>query len=471
MSDFGLLIDFGSTFTKLTAIDLGDGRILARSQSPTTVGTSISDGYFQAQSLLEIDGRRPSSATLEAARKKASSSAAGGLGIVAVGLVPELTLEAARKAALGAGGKVIGAYAFELDAPAIAEIECGECDMILLAGGVDGGNKSGILHNARMLAASDLAVPIVVAGNRYANGEAQAILEDAGKIVSPCENVLPALDRLSVEAARERIREVFISRIVEAKGFGEAQDLIGSNFVPTPRATLQAASLLAEGTRDYAGFGPLLVVEIGGATINVHSVGEAPDPDLNAVTRGVPEPYEKRTVEGDLGIRINAATILDTLGLARIREHIIEPMSDDDIRARITGYAGNHATVPSQPSDFDFDIALASAATTVAIERHAGRLSQVWTGGKQPVNVRGGKDLSLVKTVIGTGGIFAHNPKAERILENALASERSFDTLSPRAANRVIDTEYCMYAIGLLAEDTPDLAFQLARNAIPAITR
>lgn len=471
MSDLGLLIDFGSTFTKLTAIDLGSGSILARTQSPTTVGTNISDGYLNALSLLQINGRKPSNATLQAAHKRASSSAAGGLGIVAVGLVPELTLEAARKAALGAGGKVIGSFAFELDAQAVMEIESLGCDMILLAGGVDGGNKAGILHNARMLAASDVNVPIVLAGNRYAAAEAQSILEDGGKIVSPCANVLPALDRLSVEAARERIREVFISRIVEAKGFGDAQDLIGSNFVPTPRATLQAASLLAEGTHEHAGLGPLLVVEVGGATINVHSVGEAPDPDLNAVTRGVPEPYEKRTVEGDLGIRINAATILGTLGSARIRDHVTEPMSDNDIQRRIAAYADDHATVPRNSTDFDFDIALASAAVDVAMERHAGRLSQVWAGGVQPVNVREGKDLSLVRTVIGTGGIFAHNPDASRILESAVANTRSFDTLRPRAPKRIIDTEYCMYAIGLLADESPDLAFKLARNSIPAISQ
>lgn len=470
MSDLGLLIDFGSTFTKLTAVDLGEGRILARTQSPTTVRTNISEGYLTALSLLEIDGRKPSAATLRAARKKASSSAAGGLGIVAVGLVPELTLEAARKAALGAGGKVIGSYAFELDTQAVAEIERSGCDMILLAGGVDGGNKAGILHNARMLAASALDVPIVLAGNRYASAQAQSILEDGGKLVSPCANVLPALDRLSVEAAREHIRDVFISRIVEAKGFSDAQDIVGSDFVPTPRATLQAASLLAEGTRAHAGLGPLLVVEIGGATINVHSVGEAPDPDLNAVPRGVPEPYEKRTVEGDLGIRINAATIMDTLGPDRIRDHFDGPLSDDDIRGRIAAYTGDHATVPGNVSDFDFDIALASAAADVALERHAGRLSQVWAGGQQPVNVREGKDLSLMRTVIGTGGIFAHNPRAGRILYNALASTRSFDILRPRAPRCVIDTDYSMYAIGLLADESPDLAFQLGRNSIPALT-
>lgn len=47
-----------------------------------------------------------------------------------------------------------------------------------------------------------------------------------------------------------------------------------------------------------------------------------------------------------------------------------------------------------------------------------------------------------------------------------MASTRSFDSLRPIAPNCVVDTEYCMYAIGLLADASPDLAFRLARNTI-----
>lgn len=133
---------------------------------------------------------------------------------------------------------------------------------------------------------------------------------------------------------------------------------------------------------------------------------------------------------------------MDTLGPGRIRDHFDGPLSDDDIRGRIAAYTGDHAAVPGNVSDFDFDIALTSAAADVALKRHARRLSQVWFGGQQPVNVREGKDLSLMRTVIGTGGIFAHNPRAGRILDNAPASTRSFDILRPRAPRCVIDTDY-----------------------------
>lgn len=466
MSDLGLLIDFGSTFTKVMAVDLSRGVVLGRAQAPTTVETNIAEGYGNALSQVTIAGRRLSGADIAGARRLASSSAAGGLGIVAVGLVPELTLEAARKAALGAGAKLIGSFGHELDDRAIAEIEKSGCDLVLLAGGVDGGNKKGILHNARKLADSAIAAPVVLAGNRFASVEAQELLNAAGKVVFPSDNVLPALDRLSVDSARAAIREVFISRIVEAKGFLEAQDLVGAQFVPTPRATLQAASLLAQGTRSEAGLGPLVVVEIGGATINIHSIGDAPNPELNAVQRGIPEPHEKRTVEGDLGIRINASTILETLGTERIRGYLRADMADGEIGDRISSYSACHATLPATGQDRAFDIALASAAAEVALDRHAGRLSQVWTGGKSPVNVCEGKDLSLVGTMIGTGGIFAHNRDAGEILRNLVSSRRAPESLRPVSPALLCDRGYTMYGVGLLAAESPDLAFRLARQQL-----
>lgn len=464
MSDLGLLIDFGSTFTKVMAVDLSRGAVLGRAQAPTTVETNIVEGYRNALSQVMIAGRRLSGADIAGARRLASSSAAGGLGIVAVGLVPELTLEAARKAALGAGAKLIGSFGHELDERAIAEIGNSACDLVLLAGGVDGGNKKGILHNARKLAGSTIAAPVILAGNRFASEEARQILEAAGKQVHVSENVLPALDRLSVESARAAIREVFISRIVKAKGFLEAQDIVGTEFVPTPRATLQAASVLAQGTRGEAGLGPLVVVEIGGATINVHSIGEAANPELNAVKRGIPEPHEKRTVEGDLGIRINASTILETLGSDHVRGFLPTAMADGEISGRIDSYTACHATLPATGEDLAFDVALASAAADVALDRHAGRLSQVWTGGERPVNVCEGKDLSLVGTMIGTGGIFAHNRNAPEILRNLVSSRRTPGSLRPVSPRLLCDTGYTMYGVGLLAGESPELAFRLARH-------
>ncbi|MBR6793303.1 MAG: glutamate mutase L, partial [Clostridia bacterium] len=158
-----LLIDFGSTYTKLTAVDLEGECLLGTAAAYTTVQTDINDGLRAALAQLE-----QKTGPLSYSQTFACSSAAGGLRMVTSGLVPELTGEAARLASLGAGAKVVGVYAFQLTEDDLEEIAGLQPDIFLLVGGTDGGNTECILHNARMLASLKGSFPIIIAGNRTA---------------------------------------------------------------------------------------------------------------------------------------------------------------------------------------------------------------------------------------------------------------------------------------------------------------
>ena len=133
-----LLIDFGSTYTKLTAVDIENEEILATSKDITTVEDDIMIGFNKAyETLMEkLKGR-----DIEFVRKLACSSAAGGLKMVAIGLVPELTAEAAKRAALGAGARVLKVYSYDLTSKEAMEIKNSNLDIILLAGGTDGNGR------------------------------------------------------------------------------------------------------------------------------------------------------------------------------------------------------------------------------------------------------------------------------------------------------------------------------------------
>ena len=72
--------------------------------------------------------------------------------MVATGLVPELTAQAAKQASLGAGAKVVKTYSYELTDGDVEEIDGINPDILLLTGGTDGGNKEHIIHNAHQLA-------------------------------------------------------------------------------------------------------------------------------------------------------------------------------------------------------------------------------------------------------------------------------------------------------------------------------
>ncbi|MDU2065840.1 MAG: glutamate mutase L, partial [Sporomusaceae bacterium] len=245
-----LLIDFGSTYTKITAVDLEKEEVLGTAKGFTTVETDITEGLKAAQEELFRQ-----TGPLSFAKTLACSSAAGGLKMIAIGLVPELTAEAAKRAALGAGAKVLKVYCHELSSYELDEIQSLEPDIILLAGGTDGGNKKVLLHNAEILTGLKADTPIVVAGNKSIAPQVVSILETKFSKVVPTENVMPKLDQLHIDPARKAIRDIFFERIVAAKGLDKANAMVDQLVMPTPAAVLRAAELLSVGTAKETGVG------------------------------------------------------------------------------------------------------------------------------------------------------------------------------------------------------------------------
>ncbi|MBO6521761.1 MAG: glutamate mutase L [Rhodospirillales bacterium] len=454
-----LLIDFGSTYTKLRAIDLDAGTILGAGQGPSTVTSDINVGLDAALGDLETAlGSLP-----DFRHRLASSSAAGGLAMVTVGLVKELTAEAARLAALGAGAKLIGAHAYKLTDKDAAGIAAQKPDILLLAGGTDGGNEETIRWNAEKLAAAGLACPVIVAGNRVCADDVAETLQGAGIDARVAGNVMPEFNVLDVEPARAAIRDVFIERIVHAKGIDRAEARFDAVLMPTPAAVMEGARLLAAGNDAFPGWGDLLVVDVGGATTDVHSIAEGAPVSGSVIQYGLPEPYAKRTVEGDLGMRHNARTIVATAGEdAFVRE---SGFSADRIDAFLAAIEADPERLPENDDERDFDAALARSAVARAVKRHAGRIEikQSVTG---PVTVQYGKDLTAVGTVIGTGGVLVHGDQADDILHAALFDEEDAQSLRPKKPKLMIDNAYSLYAVGLLADAAPDAALRFAHNNI-----
>jgi uncharacterized protein (TIGR01319 family) len=308
MDNIKLLIDFGSTYTKVAAVDLAKVEVVARARVPSTVESDVTIGLEQA---LRMIAGTADITDLKKNDTLACSSAAGGLRMVCIGFVPELTSKAANMAALGAGAKVVGLFSYKLTKREIAGIEAVSPDIILLCGGTNGGDEQVIIHNARMLSQVDHAsANIIVAGNKTTYDEIEDIFKHDNKHIIFTKNVMPEMGILDVEPCNKEIREIFTKNIIQAKGIAKAQSIVGDVIMPTPSAVLEAAKLLANGCDDVKGFGELVIVDPGGATTDVHSVARG------APTRGgvilaniLPEPYVKRTVEGNLGLKHNIDTL------------------------------------------------------------------------------------------------------------------------------------------------------------------
>ena len=451
-----LLIDFGSTYTKLTAVDVEKEEILGTARGITTVETDIMEGLQEGLDVLFAQTGK-----LEFQRVLGCSSAAGGLKMVAIGLVPELTAEAAKRAALGAGAKVLGVYCNELSEYEIEEIAALKPEIILLAGGTDGGNKEVILHNARMLCTLGMDVPVLVAGNKSVTPQVVGILSKVMTEVVHTENVMPRLGELNIDPARGAIRDLFLRRIIEAKGLNKANKFIDKMMMPTPAAVLKAAELLGTGTPHESGWGDLMIVDIGGATTDLYSIAKGEPKQPTVTMRGLPEPFAKRTVEGDLGMRYSATALLKAASAPVLAQKA--GVSEEEVAAYCHLVENQVDTLPQTPREQAIEDALGWACTKVAAQRHVGKIESVFSCVGE-VFVQVGKDLTTVEKVIGTGGVIVHHERPECILEGIRYDTATAEYLKPKQCDYYIDGEYILSAMGLLSEEQPEVALRMMKK-------
>jgi hypothetical protein len=430
-----LVADIGSTITKVCAFDglspadglsarfLGQGAALTTAEAGD-IGIGLEAARADLEARLGID-----TAT---AGWMASSSAAGGLRMTVHGLTPEMTLRAAREASLGAGAVVVFTSAGALRDEDIAAVRRLRPKLVLLAGGVDYGDRDVVLTNARALGASGVGAPVIYAGNCTAAAEVRRVLESDGVSVFVVENVYPRIDELNIEPVRECIQDVFSAHIIAAPGLEAVHARVAGRILPTPGAVMRATELLAER------LGNVMTVDVGGATTDVHSVTcDAPE---HGALRLQPEPHAKRTVEGDLGVYLNARHVLEAAGVDG--RDFAEP-----------------APIPRNDSERDAAIALTRLACRLAVERHLGRVRPSY-GVYGRTLVIEGRDLSAVRFIVGTGGALTRLGAGEEILAALRrdSSAAAAELMPPASARIALDRDYLMAAAGVLAERYPEAA-------------
>jgi len=452
-----LLIDFGSTFTKVTIVDLDSEEIVGTARAGTTIETSIMEGLKAA--LAQIP--EPAGGW-NFARKLACSSAAGGLKMIASGLVKELTAEAARRAALGAGARVLQVFSYELTPADLNRIISYKPDILLLAGGTDGGNKEVLLKNAEMLGKLPQSLPVVIAGNKVAAAQAAEILRKRHSPVVVADNVMPELGVLSVESARLAIRDVFLTHIIQAKGLDTAEEFLERIMMPTPAAVLSAAELLAQGHGSEQGMGELMIVDVGGATTDVYSIARGDPSKPSVMLKGLPEPYAKRTVEGDLGMRYSSEALVEAAG-RRLSDYL--GWAEDQIEFQLSLCKEDPWRIPQSEEEVKFDVAMGRVAVGLAVDRHVGTIEVVYTP-FGATYVQHGKDLTPLPVVIGTGGVLLHHPDALGILRGAVFNTEEPTLLKPQNAVFYLDKEYILAAMGLLREVAPLAALRIMKKYI-----
>jgi uncharacterized protein (TIGR01319 family) len=437
----------------------------------------IVEGLGKARDALPLEGLRSLGADPAIL---SSSSAAGGLRMVAMGYMPRVTAKAAKEVAMNAGARVLEVVSH--DEPADYRLEVLKeirPDIVLLAGGTDSGEVESMLENARLIVKAGIRAKIIVAGNITAQPEVARILEDAAVPYTRVGNVMPTIHELNVRPARNAIHTEFIKQITRAPGLSMLASIVEDKEVlPTPAAILLGAELLANGTYTVDGLGGILVLDLGGATTDVHSV--IPDlASLRPEEKGLIITNDKqvafRTVEGNLGMRVSASGIVEAVGPAgllslreKVKGNAASALPEQEEMDRVVAYASfletNTEHIPADEWEEELELALAAAAVEVALRRHAGYWLTEYNPvlGLQPGSPVG-RDLRAVKWVIGVGGFFSHRgPEAGMAILESVFKDPGL-SLFPEAPTFRLDSDYLLYAIGLLSRKCPDAALNFAK--------
>lgn len=381
----------------------------------------------------------------------ATSSAAGGLRMTVHGLVYDMTVKAAKEAALGAGANIKFITAGKLRKSDLRKIEEIKPNIILIAGGVDYGERDTALHNAELIADMNLNIPVIYAGNIENHEDVKDAFCGKQTELYIVDNVYPKIDELNVEPTRKVIQEVFEKHIIHAPGMEHVREMVTGPIMPTPGAVMEASQLL------YDDIGDLVTVDVGGATTDVHSVTE----DSDEISRILinPEPKAKRTVEGDLGVYVSMKNVVDMVGKEELVKELQITMEElEDLIA-------NHKPIPETDLEKQFVEKLTLHATIIAVRRHAGVLKHLY-GPSGKKTIAEGKDLTQVKYIIGTGGALTRLPNRKSILQQIPLSNKGNDLLPNTEAEVLIDNHYIMASLGVMAKKYPEEALRLLENSL-----
>ena len=327
-------------------------------------------------------------------------------------------------------------------------------NLILIAGGVDYGERDTAIYNAEMIRSMGLHIPVVYAGNIENQEEMKLIFdEESGQELYLVDNVYPKIDQLNVEPCRKVIQAAFEDNITKAPGMEHVRDMVNGPIIPTPGAVMECTKLL------YDCLGEVMTIDVGGATTDVHSVSE----DSDAVSRVLvaPEPKAKRTVEGDLGLYVNRYKVIESIGEEKLRKECEEKLMIDLDKTLET-----YVAIPKNEDEFKLVERLCKEATLRAVERHAGSIRYVY-GPSGRSTVAEGKDLTQIKYIVGTGGALTRLPHGKDIMALIPGDNETGMKLYPSDAVKILqDNDYIMASLGVLSKTHREGAIKLLGQSL-----
>jgi uncharacterized protein (TIGR01319 family) len=468
---FILATDCGSTTTKAILIEKrGDEyRLVTRGEAPTTVEAPFEDvtiGVINAiTEVQELSGRRllcdgaiirPATADEGTDLYLSTSSAGGGLQIMVVGLVRRMTAESAERAALGAGAIVMDALALDdgrLPHERIERLRQLRPDMILVSGGVDGGEQRRVVEMAELVAAANpearlgarYRLPVIYAGNRDNRAAITETLDSLTEL-RLVDNLRPTPETENLAPTRAEVQELFLEHVMaQAPGYSRLLTWTDAAIMPTPAAVGNIMQTIAS----QQGLN-VVGVDIGGATTDVFSVFGG---------------RFTRTVSANLGMSYSISNVFAEAGLQNLQRWLEIDLDGPAISRGVRNKMIRPTTIPQRLEGLKIEQAVAREALRLAFEQH----KQLATGLKgvqkerdiadafsQEVTGETLIDLLDLDLLVGSGGVLSHTPRRQQ------AALMLIDAFLPEGLTRLaVDSIFMMPQLGVLAQVHPEAARQV----------
>ena len=198
----------------------------------------------------------------------------------------------------------------------------------------------------------------------------------------------------------------------------------------------------------------------------MYSMSTASAKRSDVVIKGLEEPYAKRTVEGDLGMRYSALGVLKAL----TKEEIILINEDEnvDMEKELTFRNDHVEVVFDDDHQSKVDLIIGGICVDKAMARHVGKMEEVYTPMGLVYN-QTGKDLTKIEYVIGTGGILVNSKDPKKILSKVLGNKNTYLELRPENPRYLLDKDYILASMGLLSEIEPLLALKIMKKHLKEI--
>jgi uncharacterized protein (TIGR01319 family) len=467
-----LATDVGSTTTKARFFHRksGEWRFLVAGEAPTTVETPYEDVTMGVQNAVreveELTGHKilspdgsgivvPYDGNIGVDLYCTTSSAGGGLQMMVAGLIKSMTAESANRAALGAGAIVMDVIARDDGRQAyqkIQRIRSLRPDMILLAGGTDGGASSHVMEIAELIKASEpkprlgvgYELPIVYAGNKTLRPEIENLMSE-GFALDLVDNIRPVLEVENTEPARRAVHELFMEHVMShAPGYTKLMKWTDVDIMPTPAGEGMAMQLIADTFKEN-----VLGVGLGGATTNVYSIVDG---------------KFVRSVSANLGMSYSVTNVMKEAGIDNIMRWIPFNLEKEEVSSRLMNKMIRPTTIPQTLEDLIVEHSVAREALRLGLAHHrtiATRLKGVQLQRTIADMFDQAVDETYVKMMVidilaGTGGLLSHAPR--RIQSMFILT----DAWQPEGVTRMFqDSVFMMPHLGVLSTVYRDAAWSV----------